>query len=106
MTIHLVHAAMRTAINDVAYAGELLASERDKADQRMTGFIGSGWTGAAADSFAEAWEDWKSAADQVKAGLDATAQLLEATHRDLSTRDEHSRRALDQISQRIVDRLG
>ena len=106
MTIHLEHAAMRTAMADVTAAAERLADERSRADQRMSGLLGAGWTGMAAESFAEAWDDWLVAADQVKGGLDAMAQLLDAVHRDMSAQDEGSQRALDQISQRIVDRLG
>lgn len=106
MTIHLVHAAMRTAIGDVTRARDLLADQRVRADQRMSGFLGGGWTGAAADSFADAWADWKVAADRVEGGLDAMQQLLDAAHRDLTVQDDDSQRALDQISQRIVDRLG
>jgi WXG100 family type VII secretion target len=105
MTIAMVHQAMTKAKTDVAAASERLADERTKADRRVTGFLGSGWTGAAADSFVDAWDDWKLAADQVKDGLDAMAQLLDAVHRDLTQQDAASQVALDRISQRIVDRL-
>lgn len=65
MTIDMNHEAMRAATIDVHTASERLASERSRADRRVTGLLGSGWTGVAADSFLDAWEDWKVAAEQV-----------------------------------------
>ena len=106
MTVNMVHQAMRKAKSDVATASERLVDERAKADRRVIGFLGSGWTGAAADSFVDAWDDWKLAADQVKDGLDAMGQLLDAVHRDMTQQDEASQLALDRLSQRIADRLG
>lgn len=105
MTIDMNHEAMRAAKIDVHTASERLASERSRADRRVTGLLGSGWTGVAADSFLDAWEDWKVAAEQVKAGLDSMGQLLDAVHRDMIAQDEGSQVALDQISQVIVERL-
>ena len=106
MTIHLVHQAMRKAKGDVASASDRLGEERHRADRRVSGFLGSGWTGVAADAFVDAWDDWKVAADQVNGGLDAMHQLLGAVHRDLTDRDEAAQTALDRISLRIVERLG
>jgi WXG100 family type VII secretion target len=105
MGINLVHEAMLTAKSDVREASERLADDRLAADRRVTAFLGSGWTGVAAEAFAAAWEDWNLAADQVKAGLDAMAELLEAAHQDFIRSDDASQEALDRISQRIVDRL-
>ncbi|MGH3348737.1 MAG: WXG100 family type VII secretion target [Nocardioides sp.] len=106
MGINLTHEAMQRAQSDVRRAAERIAHDRKRADLQVTGFLGSGWTGVAADAFADAWEDWKIAADQVELGLDSMAELLAAVHRDLLHQDEESQRSLDQISQRIVDRLG
>jgi WXG100 family type VII secretion target len=106
MGIQLVHEAMRTAKSDVRTATERLAGDRRTADRRVSAFLGSGWTGVAADAFSDAWDDWIHAADQVKAGLDAMAELLDAVHRDLTQSDDASQQSLDRISQRIVDRLG
>ena len=106
MTINLVHQAMCKAQRDLAAASERLADERASADRRVTGFLGSGWTGVAADSFVDTWDDWKLAAARVSGGLEAMQQLLVVVHRDLTDQDEASQVALDRVSQRIVDRLG
>ncbi|MFA6299803.1 MAG: WXG100 family type VII secretion target [Nocardioides sp.] len=106
MTINLIHEAMRTAKADVAHASTELHAGRTAADRAVSEFLGSGWTGVAADAFAEAWDDWLVAADEVKAGLDSMELLLDAFHRDLTQQDDASQLALDTLSQRIVDRLG
>lgn len=106
MTINMEHQAMRRAMADVASASRRLAEGKAAADARVDGFLGSGWQGVAADSFRDAWGDWLVAAGQVKDGLDAMEQLLDAVHRDMVSRDESSQANLDTISARIVDRLG
>lgn len=106
MTLNLEHQAMRRARNDVADASSRLAAGRTAADRTVTGFLGGGWQGVAADAFRDAWEDWKVAADQVKDGLDTMALLLEAVHRDMVEQDTESQQALDQLAARINERLG
>ncbi|MGN0063912.1 MAG: WXG100 family type VII secretion target [Nocardioides sp.] len=83
-----------------------LSDDRAKADQRVSAFLGSGWTGVAADRFADAWEDWKVAADQVRDGLTSMSELVRAVHDDLVRQDDASQARVDAVSARIVDRLG
>jgi WXG100 family type VII secretion target len=106
MSIYLEHQAMRTAMADVAAASARLAEGKAAADARVSGFLGTGWQGVAADSFRDAWGDWTVAAGQVKDGLDAMAALLDAAHRDMIAQDEQSQADLDRLAARIVDRLG
>jgi uncharacterized protein YukE len=72
----------------------------------VSGFLGAGWTGVAADSFVEAWDSWKLAATDVLDGLVAMAELLAAAHADYSAQDDASQPRLDALSARIVERLG
>lgn len=104
--IDLTHAAFARAQHDVATGCDRLKTDRDAIDQRVSGFLGAGWTGVAADSFVEAWDEWKLAATDVLDGLTAMGQLLDAAHRDFVAADDLSQQSLDQISARIVDRLG
>lgn len=106
MGINLTHEAMRKAVADLQKAEQRLARDRRRAEREVAGFLGGGWTGAAADSFADAWTEWLAAADQVEAGLGAMSELVDAAYLDLVHQDGESQRALDRISQRIVDRLG
>jgi len=104
--INLTHAAFDRAKADVAAGVDKLRTDRDRIDTRVGGFLGSGWTGTAADSFVDGWEDWKTAADDVLQGLDAMGQLLDAAHRDFIASDDTSQAALDRLSSRLIDRLG
>lgn len=106
MTMQMMHEAFGRGRADVAEASQALEQTRRSIDQRMSGFLGSGWTGDAAESFVEAWDQWLVGAADVKEGLDAMAALLEATQRDWLQQDQGSQDRLDQVSARIVDRLG
>ena len=106
MTLEVQHEAFRRGIADVRAATDRLDQDERRIDGRVSGFLRSGWTGVAADSFVEAWDEWKQAADDVREGLTAMGELLDATHRDLVSQDDASQAALDGVSARIIDRLG
>lgn len=104
--INLTHAAFAKAKSDVAEGAGQLQRDRDSIDGRVSGFLGSGWTGIAADSFVEAWGDWKDAAGDVHRGLVSMGELLDVAHKDFISADDSSQQALDQVSARLIDRLG
>jgi WXG100 family type VII secretion target len=104
--INLTHGAFDQAKRDVAAGVEKLRTDRDRIDERVSGFLGTGWVGSAADTFVDGWADWKVGADNVLQGLDAMGQLLDAAHRDFIASDEGSQASLDQLSSRLIDRLG
>ncbi|WP_426245473.1 WXG100 family type VII secretion target [Nocardioides sp. LHG3406-4] len=106
MNINVIHQAFTQAKADVAEGAGRLKSDRDRIDTRVSGFLGSGWTGVAADSFVDAWGDWKVAATDVLDGLVAMGELLEAAHKDYIDADDTSQQQLDQLSARLIDRLG
>ncbi len=103
--INLTHASFDQAKRDVAAGVEKLRTDRDRIDGRVSGFLGSGWTGSAADTFVDGWEEWKTGAENVLQGLDAMGQLLDAAHRDFIASDDASQASLDRLSARLVDRL-
>ena len=104
--VNVMHGAFAQAISDVQEAAGRLHHDRDRIDDRVSGYLGSGWTGIAADSFIEAWAEWKVGATDVLEGLVAMGELLEATHKDFLQQDEASEQAMNRIAARIVDRLG
>jgi uncharacterized protein YukE len=106
MTINLHDDAFDRGRSDVREAAHRLRTARDKADQRVTGFVHAGWKGVAADTFLAAWDDWRVAAADVEQGLVATADLMDATQRALHVQDASSRAPLDVVAARIVERLG
>ena len=104
--VSVMHGAFGQAIGDVREAAGRLHHDRDRIDDRVSSYLGSGWTGIAADSFIEAWAEWKVGATDVLDGLVAMGELLDATHRDFIEQDEASEQAMNQVSARIIDRLG
>jgi WXG100 family type VII secretion target len=106
MTIALDHDSFRTTVADVAHRAEVLATARDRIGQEVDGLLNGGWSGVAADSFAEAWSEWWAASGDVVDGLVAMAQLLDAVEVDLNGRDGDAQVALGRVTDRIVSRLG
>ncbi len=106
MTIAVDHAAFRAAIRDARDAADELQHVRDQAARQVDTFLQGGWTGLAADSFADAWSDWRRAADDVLTGLATIGDLLDAAHRDLCARDLAVHAALDRVGERLHARLG
>jgi WXG100 family type VII secretion target len=106
MTLSLYDGAFDRGRSDVREAAHRLRTARDKADQRVTGFVEAGWRGMAADAFLVAWDDWRRAATDVEQGLAAMAELMDVTQRDLHAQDASSQSALDAVAARIVERLG
>ena len=104
--VQVMHAAFAKAKDDVYDAAERLRTDRNQIDGRVRGFLNAGWSGEAADSFSDAWEEWKESAGEVLAGLTAMRELLDETQRDFITSDDSSQQRLDALSARIIDRLG
>jgi WXG100 family type VII secretion target len=106
MNIQVIHEAFRAAIHDVRTGAGHLRTARDRVDREVDGFLDTGWTGTAANSFGQGWDAWRVAAQEVLDGLVAMAQLLDAAHQDFVEADAGSQIGLDQIAHRIVERLG
>ena len=106
MTLAVDHVAFRAAVRDVREAATELQRVRDQATGRVDAFLHGGWTGLAADSFADAWSDWRHAADDVLTGLVTIGELIEATHDDVSARDLDANAGLARVSSRMNARLG
>lgn len=106
MSFQLIHEAFEQAKRDVRAGAGRLHKDRDDIDRRISGYLGAGWTGIAAESFVDAWGDWKVAATDVLEGLVGMADLLDAAHADYLAQDETSQRRLDQVSARLIERLG
>ena len=106
MTINLTLRSFDRGIDDVRNGAGRLSEDKSRIDARVRGFLQSGWTGVAADSFVEAWDDWKTAADDVHEALAAMGELLVVTRDDFIQQDDASQQRSDAVAARIVDRLG
>ena len=106
MTIEVIHAAFDKGKADLRAAASELRTTRSQIDRRINDFLGRGWTGVAAESFVTPWQEWLVGATDLEEGLVAMADLIDAAHRDFVAQDDGSQQALDQISARIIERLG
>lgn len=101
MTIHLDHATFAARTARLAERSAALAERRDAVAAEVDSLL-SGWQGAAALAFAEAWTLWREGADDVVASLDADVAALTHTRADLSATDT----ARAEVQQRLGLRLG
>jgi WXG100 family type VII secretion target len=106
VSVELSYAAFEKGIGDVRAACDLLETDVTGIDKRVRGFVDAGWSGLAADAFAEAWDEWKAAADDVHEALDGMGELLGAALRDFINQDDASQASLDALSTRLIERLG
>ena len=104
-TIGVSHHAFRTAISDLTDGVAHVRASRDRIGEQVQRLLDGGWTGDAADSFAQGWADWGLAAGEVLDGLVTMGALLEAVHLDLQQQDESSQLQLDGLAGRIIERL-
>ncbi|MBO0846254.1 MAG: WXG100 family type VII secretion target [Nocardioides sp.] len=102
---------LRTELSDLALAREQVAGiatsltqERSTLHGSMQEFLGSGWTGVAADEFAAAWGDWNTAAQEMLDGLQAMGRLLEAARVDYVTTDDGVHGDMARLSVRLGPR--
>lgn len=105
MTIAVDHTRFQTTVRDVREAAAELRQVRNQTTSRVDSLLRGGWTGLAADSFAEAWSDWRQAADDVFTGLVTISDLLDSTHDDLTARDADANGSLARITTRLHSRL-
>ena len=57
-TVALIHEAFSKGISDVRAGADRLRRDRDTIDRQVSGFLGAGWTGVAADAQQEAHQEW------------------------------------------------
>ena len=78
MEIALGYDAFRTAADQLRDAAAELEDQRTAIAREVDGLLDGGWRGEAATSFAEAWDDWVSGADDVVAALTSLASAVAA----------------------------
>lgn len=101
MEIALGYDAFRTAVEQLRDAATELEDQRTALAREVDGLLDAGWRGEAASSFAEAWDDWVSGADDVVGALTSLASAVAAAGRSLSRADERTGTTVDQLRGRL-----
>lgn len=104
--MQMQYAAVDRGLAVIDDAAERLATDRARIDDRVDGFLRSGWRGAAADAFDAAWLEWVAAADDVRHGLVSMGELLRAVRHDFAVEDDTTATRLGEVAGRVVQRLG
>lgn len=105
MEFTLDPAAMALARGLVADIADDLVAERATLDRSVSGLLGSGWSGVAADEYRDGWTEWLEGAEEVLSALHTTGELLEVSRTDYLLSDESSVRTAAPISSRLQERL-
>ena len=101
MTIRFEHPEFHASVAEVRSACAELSSARARASGEVDLLL-DGWHGAAARSFAEAWESWLTASRDVSSGLTSLAEALDGFQTDMAKRDESAVASLGRLAERLA----
>jgi WXG100 family type VII secretion target len=96
MTIRLEHPEFHASVAEVRRTAAELADARALA-AREVDLLMDAWRGAAAETFAEAWERWLTASRSVSEGLASLADGLEAFQTGVMTCDASTAASLRRL---------
>ena len=101
MDIRLEHPEFRASVADLEHACDLIATARARASAHVGSLLDESWSGRAAASFADAWEDWLAASDVVVRSLSSLAEVLGDVHGVITAVDTCNASALDRVAGRL-----
>lgn len=100
MNIRLDPAQLSIGADAVEARAADMATRRTQIEASVDALL-AGWHGAAADRFADLWEEWRDGVDGVIAGLSASAVALRATRDEMSLADASSSEAHSHLTRRL-----
>ena len=102
MDIALGYDAFSAGLADVRAARAELDHHCSAIGREVGALLDSGWRGAAADSFAEAWADWLVGATQVREALASIESSLAFSSRALAGSDDLAAAAVRRLRARLA----
>ena len=81
------YAALTSAVGDVHHTADQLDQGRTHLHESFASFLGSGWTGGAAESFRDGWDDWSHGVGEVLDALRTIGDLMTEHSKDLQQHD-------------------
>ena len=100
MTIEFLRPEFHASVAEVRRTADQLTRARARASGQVDGLLDT-WHGAAAQAFAEAWDDWRDAAARVATSLDGIADSLDAFQADLTATDGYAAADLEVLTGRL-----
>jgi|GEM_PF-1919720 len=104
MTINLIQADLAEAVAALSQVADRLEDRRTATEHQVDTLV-ERWSGAAATTYVEGWEEWRSGSREVTTALRTMADLIRAAGRDVTEADEASRTASAALTGRVADRL-
>lgn len=98
-------AALDRARSTMAQVAADLVAERQKLEGSVSGLLGAGWTGAAADEYRQGFADWRAGAEEVLASLHTMSDLMAQTRAQYLRSDDASVQTVAPVSSRLQERL-
>jgi WXG100 family type VII secretion target len=95
------YAELQRTVGDVHTARGDLAHGKQRLHDSFGDYLGTGWTGAAADSFRTGWTTWSEGVDEVLDALGSMAALLTENAREFQTHDSMSGLTMDLLQGRL-----
>jgi WXG100 family type VII secretion target len=92
----------RTVADLHATHGEL-ARGKGRLHESCGSYLGTGWTGAAADSFRDGWSTWAEGVDDVLDALGSMGELLTENARAFRSDDSLTGSSIDRLHHRLGD---
>ncbi|WP_457206170.1 WXG100 family type VII secretion target [Nocardioides sp. P5_C9_2] len=100
MNIRLDPAQLSIGADAVEARATDMATRRTRIEVSVDALL-AGWHGAAADRFAGLWEEWRTAADGVIAGLGSSAVAVRSARDDVSLGDVSSSETHSLLARRL-----
>src|SRR6476469_9051528 len=101
MEIALGYDAFWSSVEQLRDAAAELDQQRTAIAGEVDSLLDSGWRGAAAAAFAEAWDEWLIGADEVGGGRGALAAAVGLSGRLLTSSDDDASAAVDILRGRL-----
>lgn len=95
------YAELRRTVSDLHTTRGDLAHGKARLHESFGSYLGTGWTGAAADSFRDGWSTWAEGVDDVLDALDSMGELLTENARAFGVHDSLSGASIDRLHHRL-----
>lgn len=99
-------AAMAEASRMVHEIADSVKGEYDRVDAQVSGLLGGGWSGVAADQYRQAWRDWCEGMQEILSALHTEAELISASQAAYTDSDTDSTDRMTPFGSRLSTRLG
>lgn len=106
MSFSAESAAMAHASRMVADLADDVRREHERLGGEVSGLLGGGWSGVAADQYSRAWQQWCDGMLKILAGLHTESQLIAQSQAAYESSDADATGRMQPLASRLQSRLG